>query len=73
MAAFGDSFSVYPWNSTAAATTVQYQWGSSSGGYTVQPYYYPPAPVTPAVEMPEGPMEWLQRRVTEITDLAYAA
>ena len=71
MAAFGDSFSIYPWNSTSAGTTVQFQYSNS--GYTVQPYYYPPAPVPTPVEMPEGPMEWLQRRVTEITDLAYAA
>jgi len=68
---FGDSFTIYPWNSTAA-TTIQY--GYSSGGYSapVQPtYYYPPTPAS-AVEMPEGPLDWLRRRVVEITDLAYA-
>jgi len=69
VAAFGDSFTIYPWSSTASAQTTMHFDYSSNSGYPVQAYY-PPAPV---IEMPEGPMEWLKRRVTEITDLAYAA
>lgn len=65
--AFGDYYT-YPWATTSAATTVQFQY-SGSTSQPVYSNYQPPPPV----EMPEGPMEWLRRRVTEITDLAYAA
>lgn len=65
----------------------QYPWGATSAGYTytVQPtwvfntsgsYYNYEWPVAQQEaerpRMPESPMEWLERRVTEITDLAYA-
>ena len=64
---YGD-FVTYPWGATSAGATFNYHYTSSSTPYYITPTYYPPA-----VEMPEGPMEWLRRRVTEITDLAYAA
>jgi hypothetical protein len=63
-------FTTYPWSSSASAQTIQFNYSGST-----TPYYYP-APIHPpasVVEMPEGPVEWLRRRVTEITDLAYAA
>lgn len=72
MAAFGDSFGSYPWGYSSSATQQTFQINYTSAG-TTMPWYYPPAPVAPVVEMPEGPLEWLKRRVTEITDLAYAA
>lgn len=70
--AYGDSFATYPWGYSSSATQQTFEINYTPVGPTV-PWYYQPAPVTPAVEMPEGPMEWLKRRVTEITDLAYAA
>ena len=81
MAAF-DSFTAYPWGggdpwggSAASTYQVTYNWGANANTTGQMPFYYPPAPepVRGPVEMPESALEWLRRRVTEITDLAYAA
>lgn len=71
--AYGDpTFYTYPWSSSAAATSIDWQYNYSG---TTQQFVYPTITYDPppAPTMPESPMEWLRRRVTEITDLAYAA
>ena len=54
-------YAVQQWATTGTSTTIAY--GSTTGGYIIsnpQPDYR---------LAPEGPLEWLRRRVTEITDL----
>lgn len=75
--AYGDgTWHQYPWSSNVTYDDqTSYTWGySTSSGAYVYPQVYP-APQTWAeekIEKVESAMEWLRRRVTEITDLAYA-
>lgn len=69
-------FNTYPWVGTSAYTsgqtvTITPTFYSSSGTY--YDYNWPvQQQEAERPKMPESPMEWLKRRVTEVTDLAYA-
>ena len=54
------------WNYTTSASAPTITFNYPAYSTNAAP---PPAP---KVEMPEGPLDWLRRRVVEITDLAYA-
>ena len=72
----------YPWGSgaTQQSITINYDnstaWDYNQTGYvfhtggSAYTYNWPPA--QQAMEKVESAMEWLRRRVTEVTDLAYA-
>lgn len=71
---FGDQYWAYKskwdeWNnwSSSAQQTITFNYPTYSDSTNPLPS---PAP---KIEMPEGPLDWLRRRVVEITDLAYAA
>jgi len=74
--AYGVDWTTYPWgySSSQDSITINYTQPVWTSGATATYYNWPMAvqPSPPRQEMPESPMDWLHRRVTEVTDLAYA-
>lgn len=70
---YGDRWTSYPWGySTGATTSYTYPLIFTTGGSSYE-YNWPVVQQeAERPRMPESPLEWLRRRVTEITDLAYA-
>ena len=74
----------YPWSTSAQTVQINYDnstaWDYNSGTYiyttggSYYPYSWPSAQqIAEKVEpLVESALDWLRRRVTEITDLAYA-
>lgn len=76
---YGDqTWYAYPWGTSGATTVTMPTWQfGTTGIYSTSGSYYDynwPVAQQEAERpsLPESAMDWLRRRVTEITDLAYA-
>lgn len=76
----GADWTSYPWTGVSINYDYNTTWAGSSAvsfpmttyyhtGGSTYPHYWPPA--QQIAEKVESAMDWLRRRVTEITDLAY--